>query len=353
MSGRRQRAWLRAGLTGRLGRWEVILAGLVLATLAFAASWTPGFMTVANVSNSLSIMSEKALMVLPLTLLIVAREIDISVASIGALAAVAAGVALRAGAGVLPAVAVALAVGLVCGTVNGALVTVMRLPSLVVTLGTLALFRGMCYVLLGGTPVTAIPPALMAFGTSNVPGTPLPYNMLPFLVLAPLTALLLHRLPVGRQILFVGGGPEVALYSGVRTQRLRFGLFAGSGLVAAIAGIISIGQTSQASPDTLLGYELDAIAVVFLGGVCVFGGRGRVAGVLWALTLVTSLRSVLLLHSVSAYAQGTAIGLLLILSLLTANLARALSRRLRRPPAPEPAEAPAHVPAPAPPGAST
>jgi rhamnose transport system permease protein len=343
----------RAKVTDRVGRWEVILAGLVLATLAFAVSGTPGFMTAANVSNSLSVMSEKALMVLPLTLLIVAREIDISVASVGALAAVAAGVCLRAGAGVLTAVAVALVVGLVCGAVNGALVTVMGLPSLVVTLGTLALFRGLCYLLLGGTPVTEIPTALMTFGTASVPGTPLPYNMLPFLLLAPLTALLLHGLPTGRRILAVGGGPEVALYSGVRTQRLRFGLFVCSGVVCAIAGIISIGQTSQASPDTLLGYELDAIAVVFLGGVSVLGGRGRVSGVLWALTLITVLRSALLLHNVSAYAQGTAIGLLLILSLLVANIARALSQRLKNPPAPGPAAVPAHVPASAPPDAST
>lgn len=348
MNGQRQ----RAQITEWVGRWEVILAGLVLATLAFAASGTPGFLTAANVSNSLSIMSEKALMVLPLTLLIVAREIDISVASIGALATAVAGVTLRAGAGVLSAVAVALVVGLVCGAINGALVTVMGLPSLVVTLGTLALFRGMCYLLLGGTPVTAIPPALMTFGTARVPGTPLPYNVLPFLVLAPLTALLLHRLPTGRRIYAIGGGPEVALYSGVRTQRLRFGLFVGSGLVCAIAGIISIGQTSQASPDALLGYEMDAIAVVFLGGVSVLGGRGRVSGVLWALSLVIALRSALLLHNVSAYAQGTAIGMLLILSLLIANIVRALSQRLNNS-VPGSTAVPEQIPAPAPPGAST
>lgn len=339
----------RSGHGAWMGRWEAILAGLVLATVAFATARTPGFLTAANVSNSLSIMSSKALMVLPLTLLIVAREIDISVASMGALAAAVAGVALRAGAGVPAAVTAALVVGLVCGAVNGALVTVLGLPSLVVTLGTLALFRGLCYVLLGGTPVTDIPLSLMTAGTANIPGTAVPYNMLPFLVLAPLTALLLHGLPTGRRILAVGGGPDVALYSGVRHQRLRFGLFLGSGVVCAIAGVISIGQTSQASPDTLLGYELDAIAIVFLGGVSVLGGRGRVLGVLLALTLVTALRSTLLLHNVSAYAQGTAIGLLLILSLLVANLARALSQRWRALPAPSPAP----VAPPSPPGAST
>lgn len=343
----------RAGFAEWGGGWGSVLAGLSLATVAFAALWTPGFMTVANVSNSLSIMSEKSLMVLPLTLLIVAREIDISVASIGAFAAAVAGVALRAGAGVLTAAAIALVVGMVCGAINGALVAVMGLPSLVVTLGTLALFRGMCYVLLGGTPVTAIPAALMTFGTAIVPGTPLPYNMLPFLVLAPLTALLLHGLPTGRRIFAIGGGPEVALYSGVRAKRLRFGLFVGSGVVCSIAGIISIGQTSQVSPDALLGYELDAIAVIFLGGVSVLGGRGRVSGVLWALVLITVLRSALLLHNVSAYAQGTAIGLLLILSLLITNLIRTLSQRLRNPSAAGLVAVPERVPAADPPVTST
>ena len=316
---------MRRTISGWLTRWETLLAVAVLVLLAIANGSTPGFSDGLNVASAISVMSEKALMILPLTLLIIAREIDISVASIAALSAVGAGIALRDGQPVVVAVVIALVIGALCGAFNGFCVAVLGLPSLVVTLGSLALFRGLCYVLLGGTPVTTIPMSLIQFGNDNVSGTYLPLDILPFLVLAPVFGVLLHRLPTGRRIYALGGNPDTARYSGIRNHRLQFGMFVASGAVSAIAGIISIGRTSQASPDSLLGYELDAITIVFLGGVSFLGGKGRISGVLWALVLLTALRNALQLHNVSAYAQGTAVGVLLIGSLLASNVARQLS----------------------------
>jgi rhamnose transport system permease protein len=267
-------------------------------------------------------------MILPLALLIIAREIDISVASIAGLSGVCAGIALRDGHSIAIAIALAVTVGLCCGAFNGFCVTVLGMPSLVVTLGTLALFRGLCYVLLGGTPVTDIPTSLIEFGNNNLSGTYLPLDILPFVVLAPLFALTLHRLPTGRRIYAIGGNPATARYSGAHQDRIKFGLFLGSGLVCAIAGVINIGRTSQASPDGMLGYELDAITIVFLGGVSFLGGKGRMSGVIWSLVLLIALRSVLQLHNVSPYAQGTAVGVLLIFSLLLSNLAQAVADKL-------------------------
>jgi rhamnose transport system permease protein len=319
---------MRAVIQGWLARWETVLAACVIALLIVASSTTPGFTDGFNVANSISIMSEKSLMILPLTLLIIGREIDISVASIGGLSAVCAGIMLRDGHSVVIAVGVAVAVGLCCGALNGFCVTLLGLPSLVVTLGTLALFRGLCYVLLGGTPVTVIPTSLIDFGNSNISGTHVPMDIVPFLVLAPLFAITLHRLPTGRRIYAIGGNPDTARYSGVNQEKIKFGLFVVSGLACSIAGVINIGRTSQASPDGLFGYELDAITIVFLGGVSFLGGRGRMSGVVWALLLLIELRSALQLHNVSAYAQGTAVGVLLIFSLLTSNLAREAANRL-------------------------
>lgn len=323
-------SWIRHGIT----RWETLLAGCVIVLLSVTDATTPGFSDQFNVSNAVSVMSEKSLMILPLALLIIAREIDISVASTAALSAVCAGIVLRDGHGLALAVCAAVLVGALCGAFNGFCVAVLGLPSLVVTLGTLALFRGLCYVLLGATPVTTIPQSLLTFGNENLSGTYVPLDIVPFLVLAPVFGLVLHRLPTGRRIYALGGNPDTARYAGVRQQRLRFGLFVLSGAVSAIAGIISIGRTSQASPDGLLGYELDAITIVFLGGVSFLGGKGRISGVIWALVLLICLRDGLQLHNVSAYAQGTAVGVLLIGSLLASNLARrasaALARRRRR-----------------------
>jgi rhamnose transport system permease protein len=319
---------MRAAVLGWLGRWETVLAACVIALLIVAYATTPGFADGFNIANSISLMSEKSLMILPLALLIITREIDISVASIGGLSAVCAGIMLRDGHSAGIAVGVAIVVGLCCGAFNGFCVTVLGLPSLVVTLGTLALFRGLCYVLLGGTPVTVIPTSLIDFGNNNISGTYVPLDIVPFVVLAPLVAITLHRMPTGRRIYAIGGNPDTARYSGVHRSKIKFGLFVVSGLACSIAGVISIGRTSQASPDGLLGYELDAITIVFLGGVSFLGGRGRMSGVVWSLVLLTALRSALQLHNVSAYAQGTAVGVLLIFSLLLSNLARVVADKL-------------------------
>lgn len=314
-----------------LWRWDTLLGILAIVMLAVAAATTPGFATGSNIADSISLMSEKALMVLPLVLLIVAREIDISVASMAGLSAVVAGMVLRAGQPLVVAIGAALVVGLLCGAFNGFCVTVLGMPSLVVTLGTLALFRGLCYVLLGGTPVSDIPPALLNLGSQNLPGgIPIPQDILPFLILVPVFAVALHQLPTGRRIFAIGGNPDTARYSGVRLNKIRFGLFVVSGLVCSVAGIINIGRTSAASPDSLLAYELDAITVVFLGGVSVLGGKGRMTGVLWALVLLITLRSALQLHNVAAYAQGTAVGILLIFSLLISNMVRLAAAAIGR-----------------------
>ncbi|MFF8012948.1 ABC transporter permease [Streptomyces sp. NPDC007929] len=321
---------MRNALRARVTSWDYILAALVLVLLSSAALAQPGFASGFNFANSISQMSDKALLVLPLALLIIAREIDISVASIAGLSGVVLGMALHAGMSLSLAITLALLTGTLCGLLNAALVTLVGLPSLVVTLGTLALFRGLCYVLLGGTPIADIPLSLITFGTDTLPGTYLPWDILPFLVLAPLFAIFLHRTPTGRRVYAIGGGPEIAVYSGVRVNRIRFALFVASGLLAALAGVITVARTSQAAPDGALGFELDAITVVFLGGVSVLGGKGRMPGVIWALVLVVALRSMLQLGNVSGYAQGTAVGLLLILSLLITNATHRIHTALTR-----------------------
>lgn len=319
---------MRAQLLNRLGRWETILAACVVALIIISAVTTSGFLSAFNIQTSVSNMSDTALMTLPLALLIITREIDISVASIAGLSSSCAGLVLSHHGSPAEAITVALLAGLACGAFNGFCVTVLRLQSLVVTLGTLALFRGLCYVLLGSNVVANVPAALVSFTSASLLGIALPLDILPFLILAPLFAIALHRMPTGRRIYAIGGNPATAQYSGVRLGRIKFGLFVVSGLMSAIAGLINMGLTSQASPDALLGNELVVLTVVFLGGISFLGGKGRISGVVLALVLVISLTSVLQLRNVSSYAQGTAIGILLIFSLLLSNIAREISAKV-------------------------
>lgn len=317
-----------------LTRWESLLALATILFLVSASVLTPGLLSEISLTNAFQVMAEKSLLVLPLMMLIIAREIDISVASVAAFSAVIAGLLMEGGAPFIVAAGGAILVGALCGALNGFCVTVLGMPSLVVTLGSLALFRGLCYAILGSAPITAaIPPELIIWSYGVFLGW-IPNVIIPTLVLIPLFGLALHRWPLGRWIYAIGGGPDVAHYSGVRVLPVRFGLFVTSGAVAAIAGIIAIGRTSQVAPDAAFGYELDAITVVFLGGVSFLGGFGRLSGVLWALLLVILLRQTLLLGGQGQYAQGTAVGLLLIGSLLLANISQRIGawftdRRLR------------------------
>jgi rhamnose transport system permease protein len=306
-------------MTAVLVGWEGILALIAVALIVTAVLTTAGFADSYNLESSLSRMGARALMVLPLVPLIVAREIDISVASIAGLSGIV--MALTAGAGAPWWVAVVAAVltGAGCGVVNAAFVT-LGLPSLIVTLGTLAVFRGLCYVLVGGTPVNTVPDAILQFSYTDVPGTFVPWVFVPFLVLLPVFWVALHRTPWGRRVYAIGGNPETARYAGVRNRRIIARMFVVSGAVAALAGIVHTGLNSSASPDAMLGFELDVVTVVFLGGVSFLGGKGRMSGVVWALVAVIVLRSMLQLLNVGAYAQSAVVGLLLILSLLAANL---------------------------------
>ena len=313
----------------RLMSWDTFLAALAIAALLYAALFVPGFLSAFNISQAIAGMSEKALIVLPMVLLIIAREIDLSVASMLALTSVILGLLTRAEVPLAASIPLVLASGALAGGFNGALVTRLGLPSLVVTLGTMALFRGIGYILLGPDSVNVFPDALTDFGINNVGDSFVPWTIVPFVVLAPVFALGLQHTAIGRRIYAIGGNPDTALYSGIRLRRIRFWLFVASGIVCAVAGIVFTARLSNARANNAVGFELDVITIALLGGISVFGGRGRLTGVLWALVLVATIRNALGLSQVGGDAQGTVIGLLLIVSLLASNAATRLFDRLR------------------------
>lgn len=301
-----------------LAKWESILAITTIVLFVWAWQRTDNFSSAFNLSQATAGMAERALIVLPMALLIVVREIDVSVASTLALASVVLGVSVRAEHPLAVSILLALVVGTAGGWLNGMLVTKLRLPALVVTLGTIALFRGLGYVVLGNASVNVLPAALNDFGLDTL-GSTIPWTIVPFLVAAPAFYVLAHHTPIGRRIYAIGGSPDVARYTGVPVDRYRVWLFTITGLMCAIAGIVFTARTANARANNALGMELDIITVVFLGGISMSGGRGRLAGVIWALVLVGLLRNVMTLNRINGNDQGTVIGLLLIGSLLLTN----------------------------------
>jgi rhamnose transport system permease protein len=313
----------------RLATWEIFLGAITIVLAAYAACVIPGFTTSFNISQAIAGMSEKALIVLPMVLLIVAREIDLSVASTLALSSVIFGLLLQHGMPLPLAILLTLVAGALCGAFNGLLVTRLGLPSLVATLGTLAMFRGIAYMLLGANSVNTLPSALTNFGNDTLSDTlpilcSLPWTIVPFIIAAPIFGVVLHYGVLGRRVFAIGGNPETALYSGIRMVWIRMQLFVASGTMCALAGIVFTARLSNARADNALGFELDVITIVLLGGVSVFGGSGRLLGAFWALVLVALIRNVLGLSLIGGDAQGTVIGTLLIVSLLASKSAKAI-----------------------------
>jgi rhamnose transport system permease protein len=310
-------------LTSFLTSWETLLVLLLLIGVVIGAVLSPYFLSSFNLEYALpSNVMEIAIMALPMTLIIIAGEIDLSVASVLGLASVVLGLLWESGHPLWLAIGVALLVGLVAGCLNGLLVTKLALPSLVVTIGTLALYRGLAYVVLGDQAVSDFPTAFTNLGFGTIPSTEIPWSSLIFAILVVIFGVVLHFGRWGRQIYAMGNNKEAARFSGINVGRVKLMLFMLSGVIAALAGVIFTARFSSARPDNAVGFELYVVTVVLLGGVNIFGGRGSLLGVVLAIFIVAILQNVLSLVNISGDIQSLAIGLLLILSVLGPNIAR-------------------------------
>jgi rhamnose transport system permease protein len=313
-----------------LSSWEALLVVLLLLAIVLGSILSPYFLSAFNFSVLTRDLMEKAIMALSMTLIIIAGEIDLSVASTLGLASVILGSLWSAGVPLWLAMILVLVIGAAAGALNGLLVTRLGLPSLVVTIGTLALYRGLAYVVLGDRAVSNFPAAFTNFGFGSVPGTLIPWPFVVFVVLALLFLGVLQWSWIGRQIYAVGNNKEAARFSGIHVARLKLFLFVLSGLLAALAGIIFTARFSSARPDNALGFELDVVTIVLLGGVNIFGGRGTLVGVILSLFIIGVLRNALGLANISGDIQNIVVGILLIFSVLGPNVAQSIREALAR-----------------------
>jgi rhamnose transport system permease protein len=313
-----------------LARWEALLFGLLIAFFVLGNALSPYFLSATNFSNLTSQTMEVAIMALPLTLIIIAGEIDLSIESTLGLSSALLGLTWAAGWPLSAGIPLCLAVGAVAGLLNGILVARVGLPSLVVTLGTLALYRGFASVLLESRAVSNFPAAFANFGFGTIPSTLIPWSAVLFGILAVAASVLLHRTWIGRQIFAVGKNAEAARFSGVRVARIKIALFVLSGVIAAAAGIVLTARLSSARADNGQGLVLDVVTVVLLGGVNIFGGRGTIAGVVLSIFVIGELRSGLLLANISSEIQSIGVGLLLVLSVILPTLVRQIPRATSR-----------------------
>lgn len=313
-----------------ISRESAIVLLLIIVT-AYAAMTVRGFGQPITLTYLLMDVAPILLIALPMTLIMITGEIDLSVGSMVGLASVVTGAGVQAGMPFEAAALLALAVGVVGGAFNGFLVTVVGLPSLAVTIGTLALFRGIAVGVLGTTAVTDFPEAWTALAKAKIAGTTIPYIMVPFLILLVIFVIVLHFTPFGRGIYAIGLSKDAARFSGIHVERTKFILFVLAGVVSAFAGIYFTLRFGSARGDNATGLELQVIAAVVLGGVSVFGGRGQLYGVVAAVLLIGVLSSALRLANVTSDVINVITGVLLVLSVVGASVLAWLQRTRRRP----------------------
>ncbi len=306
-------------------RWEWLLVGLIIVVTFVNSQLSPFFLNGSNLLRTTSDFMEIGIMVLPMVFIIITGNIDLSIASTLGLSASLMGWLFMGGWDIWLAVAVALFVSVLAGLLNGFLIARLKLPSLVVTLGTLSFYRGLAYALLGDKAARGYPESFTFFGQGTLGSTGIPFALVLFAALALVFGLVLHKTTFGRYLYAIGNNEAASRYSGVPVDRLKISIYVLSSVMAAIAGFILAARFGSTRPDIGSGLELTVITVTVLGGVSIFGGSGTMVGAVLALGLVGILRFGMGLINLQGQVQDIVIGLLLILSILLPRLVGRLS----------------------------
>ncbi len=302
---------LRSPLERNLKSWESLLMLVAIGIFIANSFASPYFLNAWNLSDATFNFTEKAMIAFAMALLIISGEIDLSVAAIIALASTAIGAAVQAGVGTEGLVLIGLAVGLACGAVNGFLVTGLGLPSIVVTIGTMSLFRGISFIVLGDQVYKGYPADFAFFGQGYVWWV-ISFEFVLFAIIAVIYAVVLHMTNFGRAVYAIGNNATGALFSGIRVGRVKFTLFLLTGLMSGVAAVCLTSRLGSTRPSIAFGWELEIVTMVVLGGVNILGGSGSIPGVVIAAFVMGLVTFGLGLLNVPGIVMSIVIGALLI-----------------------------------------
>ena len=296
------------------------LALLILAVIG-ASRLSPFFADLSFILESATFYVEYALVALVLTLVIVSGEIDLSPAAMMALSGCVFGALFQAG---LP-IGAAVVAGAAMGALNGVLVLAFGLPSIIVTIGTLTLYRGLAQVLAGDRSIGGFPGWFVGIDWRLAAGVPVP--VLIFLAAAAALGAFLGLSMTGRQIRQIGISPEAARHAGIRVRRIKMGLFVLLGVTSAVAGLMTTSCLASVRYDMATGGELQMVLMVMLGGTYIFGGRGSILGTFLAAWLLVVIATGMNVANVAITSQLIVMGLLLIVSIIATNVIYARTQR--------------------------
>ena len=302
-----------------LKSWEGFLAIILLVVVIVNSLLSESFLSIENQINLFVLSIEKVIIALIMAKIIINAEIDLSVASMMGLSACALGWFVESGMPMTMALIASITIGAVGGAFNGFWITVVKLPSLVVTLAMLIGFRGLARVLIGDRSIKMFPQWFEDLGQQPL-FLNIPFSVMIFMAVLICVVITLEYTGFGRHIYTIGINQNVALYSGINVARVKMLLFIFSGIISAIAGILYAARLGTVRGDMGLGFELDIITIVLLGGVSIFGGSGSIYGVILSILIVLYLRNGMSLSNITGHLQTGVIGVLLILSVLIPNV---------------------------------
>jgi len=302
---------LESSFKSALKSWEMLLIIVAIAIFVANSFASPYFLNPWSLSDATFNFTEKAIIALAMAMVIISGEIDLSVASIIALASTAMGFALQFGVDTPTLVAIGLLVGVACGAFNGMLVSGLGLPSIVVTIGTMSLFRGIAYIVLGDQAFRGYPSDFAFFGQGYVWWV-ISFELVLFLALAVVFYIILHRTSFGRSVFAIGNNPVAAQFSGIRVRRIKFVLFILTGLMSGVAAVLLTSRLGSTRPSIAFAWELEVVTMVVLGGVSILGGAGSIFGVVIAAFIMGLVTFGLGLLNVPGIVMSIFIGLMLI-----------------------------------------
>jgi len=306
--------------------WEFYIFILLLLIFIINFILSPEIFIATNLVDATLLFMENSIIALPMAIAIISGIIDISVASIAALSGVVLGVCFQAGLDLWVCIVMGLLAGLCAGFLNGFIITRLKMPSIIVTLAMMFVYRGICYILLGDMAIRDLPEKFGLLGGAIETGF-IPIPLIIFIVLAIIFGILLHFTGFGRKVYAIGNNEFAALYTGIAVDKVRLIITSILGLVAGLSGILLTSRIGSARPDIANGNEMAIITICLLGGVYIFGGRGSILGVIISSFIIGYLYYGLAILRVQDTTISIATGCVLIITLVIPTIIKRINEK--------------------------
>ena len=293
--------------------------GLAILMIALSLA-SDRFFTVSNIINVVRQASINGVLAFGMAVVVLTAGIDLSVGSLLGITAMVQAMLLTAGVGTLPTLAIGMLCGASLGLANGLLVTRVKIPPFIATLGMMVLLRGITLIISGGQPVTGLPDSFRYFGAGTIGILPLPIIIMMAIYIGGIV--MLRRTVIGERLYAIGDNHVAARYANIAVNRYTCFAYIVSGIMCVIAGVLIVGRLNSAQPTIGQGYELDAIAAIVIGGVSLSGGIGHLEGVFIGVMIISVINNGMNILNVPSFYQQIFKGIIIILSLLMHSLAR-------------------------------